>query len=74
MVAVREGCFPWTRALRSSNPPRSRAWRFTRKKLAEIQETVQLLAHLSRHELALTLSVQHGWQTAKGGNLALHQN
>ena len=43
-------------------------WRFTRKKLAEIQETVQLLPNLSRHELAQTLCVQHGWQTAKGRN------
>ena len=43
-------------------------WRFTRKKLAEIQETVQLLPNLSRHELSQTLCVQLGWQTAKGVN------
>ena len=43
-------------------------WRFTRKKLAEIQATVELLPDLSRNELARTLCVQHGWQTAKGRN------
>ena len=42
--------------------------RFTRRKLAAIQETVQTFPRLSRHELAQTLCVHHRWQTPKGRN------
>ena len=42
--------------------------RFTRRKLADIQETVQTFPRLSRHELAQTLCVHHRWQTPKGRN------
>ena len=42
--------------------------RFTRRKLAAMQETVQTFPRLSRHELAQTLCVHHRWQMPKGRN------
>ena len=38
--------------------------RFTRKQLAQVQETVQTFKNLSRKELALTLCEHLGWKTA----------
>ena len=42
--------------------------RFTRRKLADMQESVQTFPQPSRHELAQTLCVHHRWQTPKGRN------
>ncbi len=42
--------------------------RFTRKQLAQVQETVQLFPHLSRKELALTICEHLEWTTPKGQN------
>ena len=42
--------------------------RFTRRKLAAMQETVQTFPRLSRHELAQRLCMHHRWQTPKGRN------
>jgi len=43
-----------------------RGRRFTRKKLAQVQETVQLFPNLSRKELARTLCEHLSWTTPKG--------
>jgi len=40
--------------------------RFTRKQLAEIQETVRLFSNLSRSELAFTVCEHLDWKTPKG--------
>ena len=42
--------------------------RFTRRQLAEIQQTVSLFWNLSRTELAQTISEHLGWRTSKGNN------
>jgi len=42
--------------------------RFTRKQLAQVQETVQLFPHLSRKELALTICEHLEWMTPMGHN------
>ena len=42
--------------------------RFTRKQLAQVQETVQLFPHLSRKELALTVCEHLAWTTPTGQN------
>ena len=40
--------------------------RLTRRRIADIQKTVELFPALSRHELAATLCTHLGWFTAKG--------
>ncbi len=40
--------------------------RFTRKQLAQVQETVQVFKNLSRKELALTLCENLSWETPNG--------
>jgi hypothetical protein len=40
--------------------------RFTRKQLAQVQETVQTFTNLSRKELGLTLCEHLGWKTPNG--------
>ena len=42
--------------------------RFTRKQLAQVQETVQTFQHLSRKELAQTICEHLSWKTPKGTN------
>ena len=42
--------------------------RFTRCKLADMQEKVQTFPGLSHHELAQTRGLHHRWQTPKGRN------
>ena len=42
--------------------------RFSRKQLAEIQQTVSRFRSLSRTELAQTISEHLGWRTSKGDN------
>jgi len=45
-----------------------RGRRFTRKQLAQVQDTVQLFPHLSRKELALTVCEHLEWTTPTGQN------
>ena len=45
-----------------------RGRRFTRKQLAQIQETVQTFPSLSRRELAETICEHLDWKTARGTN------
>ena len=40
--------------------------RLTRRRIADIQKTVELFPALSRHELAATLCSHPGWFTPKG--------
>ena len=40
--------------------------RLTRRRIADIQKTVELFPALSRHELAATLCSHLGWSTPKG--------
>ena len=40
--------------------------RLNRQQIAAVQETVELLPHVSRNELAKTICEHVGWKTAKG--------